>query len=413
MSTNKILIISQNFYPEVGSAGNRIKNIYTQLQRKGHDVYVLTTEPTYPDKEIYGDEQFWDDEGLNADTKINRVKVANKTYSRNIVNRLVYYLKIAFKMLMFILKDKHKYEAVLVTSPPIFTALVGLVAKYRFRSRLILDVRDLWPESLKGVKVFNYSFIISIFRWLEKRLYKGADQIIVNSEGFISYIKKAAQIKDGKITFVPNAANNDELAAESREKGKKFKVIYAGNIGMAQDVDMLINLAGELEKQDIQLSVIGYGVNRKKFAEECYVKNFTNISIYNPLSRKECLKIMAEHHAGIVTLNNSDVFKTVLPGKVIDYMTCGVPVIASVSGFSKQTIEKAKVGFVSEERNVSEMINYILYLKNNPSYSRQASDNGKAFVKDNFLWEKNIDRLTWLVGNKQTTNRQADLEIQE
>ncbi|PYZ92592.1 glycosyltransferase WbuB [Salipaludibacillus keqinensis] len=402
--SNKILIISQNFYPEVGSAGNRIKNLYLQLKKNDHDVDVLTTEPTYPNKNIYTDDHFWDDEELNTDQNINRIKVSNKTYSRRILNRLFYYLKIAFKMLFFIIKDKQKYDVVLVTSPPIFIGFVGLIAKYRYRSKLILDVRDLWPDSLVGVGVFDYKIVIKVLKWLEKKLYKGSDEIIVNSEGFIQYITENAQINRDDISFIPNAANKSELASTIHHREEEFNVIYVGNIGMAQDVDILIKVAKELEQHHIHLNVIGYGVNQKEFVNECKVKRLTNITVKKPVSRKDCLNLMAEHQVGIVTLNNSNVFQTVLPGKVIDYMICGVPIVASVSGLSKRTIERANVGFVSEDRNVSDMVNYILLLKNNPDLRRKVSENGKAFVKDHFLWEKNIKKILELVRVKKQSH---------
>lgn len=83
-----------------------------------------------------------------------------------------------------------KFDIVFVTSPPIFVAFVGLVAKYKYKARMLLDVRDLWPESLKGVGVFHHSLIIWLFEKIESALYRKADHIIINSEGFITHFKK-------------------------------------------------------------------------------------------------------------------------------------------------------------------------------------------------------------------------------
>lgn len=133
--TKKVLVISQHFYPEIGSAGNRMKNVYKLLKENDYDVDVLTTEPTYPNKKIYSDKQFWDDDSLDEENDVTRVKVANRKYSRSIINRLWYYLEIAFRMILFILFDRKKYDVIFVTSPPIFIAVVGLVAKYRYRTK--------------------------------------------------------------------------------------------------------------------------------------------------------------------------------------------------------------------------------------------------------------------------------------
>src|SRR5699024_7750718 len=111
--SKKILLISQNFYPEIGSAGNRTKNMYLLLKEKNYDVSILTTDPTYPNRNLYDDESFWDDQELNKESsKIKRVKINNKKYSRNIINRLFYYLEMAIKMLFYILFNRNKYDVI-------------------------------------------------------------------------------------------------------------------------------------------------------------------------------------------------------------------------------------------------------------------------------------------------------------
>ena len=127
MAKKRLLVISQNFYPEIGSAGNRIKNIY-QLLNEQYEVHVLTTEASYPNKKLYVEKQFWHDRELNEDEHIHRVKVANRKYTRSMFNRLLYYLEMMCRMIWMILFSKSRYDAVLVTSPPIFLGVVGVLA---------------------------------------------------------------------------------------------------------------------------------------------------------------------------------------------------------------------------------------------------------------------------------------------
>ncbi len=398
----KVLVISQNFYPELGSAGNRIKNIYKLLREENYDVRVLTTEPTYPNRNIYEDEQFWDDDSLNREEHdIKRIKVWNRKYSRSIINRLFYYLEIAFKMLFHILQDRNKYDVIFVTSPPIFIAFAGLFAKYRFRSRLILDIRDLWPETLKGVGVFNFPTILSFFSKLEKLLYIKADHIVVNSKGFIDYIAYTRGIPIDKIKFLPNSARKKELALKQAGEGE-FTVIYAGNIGLAQDVKTLMDLARQLNEYSINLTVMGYGFNRLAFIDYIKENNLTNVRFVKPSTRKECLDVISSHHVGIVTLNDKKVFETVLPGKIVDYMTCGIPIVASVSGYSKEVIEKHEVGFVSETHNATNMIKHILTLSMDSEVRAKFSQNALKYVGQHFLWEKNIHILISLIENSDS-----------
>ncbi|MGN7299112.1 glycosyltransferase family 4 protein [Ferdinandcohnia sp. SAFN-114] len=396
----RILMISQNFYPEIGSAGNRMKNIYTLLKKNGYDVNVLTTDPTYPNNKIYEDEEFWDDEFLNKHADdLYRVKLRNRKYSRSIMNRLLFYLEIAVKMVIYVLFNRNKYDVVIATSPAIFIAMVGLLAKYRFKSKLVLEIRDLWPESLKGVGVFSHPLVISTFSMIETLLYKKADKIVVNSEGFVDYISKKAHIPTANIAFLPNGAREFEINIP-KEKNEKFSVIYAGNMGLAQDSNILMDLASELAVHDINLTVISYGLKREQFVHYVKDNQLTNVHFIKPTTRSQCLNIMAKHHVGIVTLTNQEVFETVLPGKVIDYMTCQVPIVASVSGTSRKIIEREQIGYVSSSKNAKEMLKDILKIKANPNEQRKFENNGKKYVNNYFLWENNINTLIDILENR-------------
>jgi glycosyltransferase involved in cell wall biosynthesis len=388
-----VLLVSQCFYPEIGSAGNRMKNIFQLLEGEGFNVKVLTSEPTYPNKKLYQDKKFWDDEALNKVESIHRILIKNRKYSRSIFNRLIYYLEMAFKMFFYIMKDKEKHDVVFVSSPPIFVGFVGLYAKVRYKSKLIVDIRDLWPESLKGVGVFNYKIVLKMFSYFEKHLYKKADHIIVNSFEFKDHIIKNANIDPQKIGFIPNASRIDEIPNVDHQETDDFKVIYTGNLGLAQDIDILKELASHLHEHKIGLSIVGYGMKKNELKEFVKEHKLKNVEFYSPVTRKEVFQIKLKHDVGFVSLNDKKVFETVLPGKIVDYMTCQLPIVASVSGYSKEVIEKENVGFVSENRDINEIVKYILYLRKNPKTRQRMSSNSAQFIKKNFIWEHNISEL--------------------
>ncbi|KGA96891.1 glycosyl transferase family 1 [Alkalihalobacillus alcalophilus ATCC 27647 = CGMCC 1.3604] len=387
-----ILIISQHFYPEIGSAGNRMKNMY-QLLEKEYTVSVLTTEPSYPNKSIYEDNEFWDEPKFNSQL-IHRVKIKSRKYSRSIINRLLYYLEITIKMLFFIMKNKKEYDLIVASSPPIFIGIVGLMAKWRYKSKLILDIRDLWPESLKGVGVFNYKIIIWLLRLIEKLLYKKSNTILVNSKGFINYIQENYKISLEKILFLPNSAREIELEMYTKKtESIRKRVIFAGNIGLAQDVSLLMKVAEGLQKNNIHLDIIGYGMKHVDLRNFTEINRLENVHFLSTKTRKKCLEVISNYPAGIATLNDKEVFKTVLPGRIIDYMTCGVPVVAAVSGYSEQVILNNDVGYVTNTRNVDELINYIMEILSSETTIHRMSTNAVNCVKRDFLWEENIKEL--------------------
>ncbi|MGN1401792.1 MAG: glycosyltransferase family 4 protein [Bacillus sp. (in: firmicutes)] len=388
----RILMISQNFYPELGSAGNRMKNIYQLLRQRGYDVTVLTTEPSYPNRHIYEDDCFWTEEELNDNDRIHRVRVSNRKYSFSMLNRLLFYLEFTIRMLWAVVKDRNKYDAVFATSPAIFIGFVGMFAKLRFRTKLILDIRDLWPESLNGVGVFNHPIILKSFYMLEILLYKSANHIIVNSEGFIGHIKTKGKVDGSKILYLPNAARLFELPIGKTENDT-FRVIYTGNVGLAQDVSFLKEFSLKMNRQQIPLNIVGYGVKKNELVEFVKEKQLENVRFLHPVKRSECLDMNARHEVGILSLNSNSVFDTVLPGKLIDYMISGLPVVGAVSGNAKRIIEKHHTGFVSEKRNVDEIIDYINNLKENSLLRREMARNSMKLIKQEFLWESNIHSL--------------------
>lgn len=394
MQKNNILVISQNFYPEIGSAGNRIKNIYQLLKEEGYDVTVLTIEPSYPNKTVYESEKFWDDESLNNDKNIKRVNVRNRKYAFSIFNRLLFYFEVAIKILFFVLFDKKKYSIIFVSSPPIFIGFVGLIAKYRYNAKMILDIRDLWPESLKGVGVFNSKLIIKVFSYFEVLLYKKADHLIVNSVGFIDYISKKAKLNKKSIKFMPNSSRIRELELIKEKQDKStYKVIYTGNIGLAQDVDFLKELSLKLDEQNIEFSIVGYGLRKNELTNFIKEHKLQNVYFHSPITREECLCLNRSHDVGLISLTNKEVFDTVLPGKLIDYMLSGLPVVAAVSGYAKEMIDKYETGFVSEGRDTDEIINDILYLRDHPAIREQKRNNCIKLINSKFLWEDNIKVL--------------------
>jgi glycosyltransferase involved in cell wall biosynthesis len=388
----KVLIISQHFYPEIGSHANRIKHLYMQLKKNNFDVTIFTSEPSYPNKKIYENGEFWDEESLNDEKdSIVRIGISTRKYSNNILNRLFYYLEITLKFIFLILKDKKEYDFIFVTSPPIFTGFVGLLAKYRYKSKFILDIRDLWPESLKGVGVFNYPLILLLFGALEKLLYKKADKIVINSLGFQEHIQNKG-ISKSKMLFIPNGAVQEELApVTSKPETATRKIIYAGNLGLAQDTDFIHQLVPLLNEQGIKLTIIGYGINKKQLVDS--IKSYKNVTVINPMTKKDVFKIISEHDLGLVTLKDKEVFKTVLPGKVIDYMTCGVPIVGFIDGYAKEIVEKERVGIVSNSNDPHQLFSAIKTLMDDDQLRKEMSMRAQQVILKNYNWDTNIEKL--------------------
>ena len=395
----KVLIMTQNFYPVIGSAGNRMKNIFQLLNEHDIEADVLTTVPAYPNKNLYKDREFWDDEQLNSKTdKIFRVAIKNNNVSNRIFNRIFFYLEIMFRFLTMLWKlRKKKYDYILVSTPPIFIVFSAFIGKLIFRNKLILEVRDLWPDSLVGVKSFDSSFIIRIFRWFEKKMYRKSDSIIINSTGFLGHIQDKLGKDKKEIIYLPNGPRNYELQDIPRTQLNEFRVVYTGNLGLAQDIDRLKLTAKLLNDKEMNFDVIGYGVRAKEFEDYIKQNNLTRVHIHKPTTRKKSLELIKRCHVAIAFLNNEDVFSTVLPGKIVDYITCKTPVVAGVKGTAAKLLVENKVGYAVESEDAHEIVDKISELRVDKNQLNELASHCESLVRKEFLWEKNIIKLIEII----------------
>ena len=269
----KILMITQNFYPEIGSGANRLKNLYIQLSKK-HDVEVLTTNPAYPNAKMYEEEKYWSSDIINQSKDIMRLKMRTNKQSKSMAFRLLYYFELAYKVRVYVKKYQHLYDTVYVTTPNIFIPWAAFFQKRDKKVKRILEIRDLWPDSVRDVDKMNISMFYPVLKFMEKMLYKQSDKIVINNEGFRYYLKK--MVKNKPVLFLPNAFAKNEV--EFKEPPDEFRVIYTGNIGFAQSYEKLQEMAHQLEENKINFKIIGYGMNAHLFQSYIAV-SYTHLTL--------------------------------------------------------------------------------------------------------------------------------------
>lgn len=398
----KILMVTQNFYPEIGSASNRMKNIYLELNERGYDVKILTSDPSYPNRNLYKDSSYWYDENIEKD--IVRIHPKTRKYTRNLFRRLILYIEVAFRLILAICKDKEKYDYIFVSTPSIFIPVAGMFAKRKMKAKLIVDVRDLWPESLIGIGFFNKNWILKFAYKLEYEIYHAADNIIINSKGFYSYISSTG-IAPNRISFMPNSLTEKELSTVPKKNiSDQLTVIYTGNIGLAQDIEKLILIAEHLkEYKNISFKIIGYGYQKKELGESIEAKQLPNMQLIEPKNREDTLAEIVDADIAYVSLVEKDVFKKVLPRKVMDYMSMRKPIVADVAGYAKEVIEDAQCGFVTEDRTVAELSDYIIKLAQDKQLRNRLGENGYQYAFRTLRWKTNIETLLKILEERDVT----------
>jgi glycosyltransferase involved in cell wall biosynthesis len=384
----KILLITQNFYPEIGSGANRLKNLYKYLS-KNHKVEVLTTHPSYPNAKMYEEDKYWNDIEISQSRDIMRLKMRTDKQSKSMFLRLLYYFELSYKVWVYVKEYQHLYDCVYVTSPNIFIPWAAFFQKRKRSVKRILEVRDLWPDSVKDVEKLNINLFFPILKLMEKLLYKASDKIVINNEGFRKYIKE--MVRNKEILYLPNAFTEEEVAFE--EVGKNFRVIYTGNIGFAQSYEKLQELATRLEAEKIDFKIIGYGMNAHLFKSYIDFNDFKYVTFEEEKTREECLVDIRQSNIQLSILKDSEVFLNVLPGKVIDGIASGVPIVTNLGGFTGELVNGNKVGYAKEGATTDELVSAILKIKEDRALELTLRKNSRKLLETDFLWEININKL--------------------
>ena len=384
----KILLITQNFYPEIGSGANRLKNLYKYLS-KNHKVEVLTTHPSYPNAKMYEEDKYWNDTEISQSRDIMRLKMRMDKQSKSMFLRLLYYFELSYKVWVYVKEYQHLYDCIYVTSPNIFIPWAAFFQKRNRSVKRILEVRDLWPDSVKDVEKLNINLFFPILKLMEKLLYKASDKIVINNEGFRKYIKE--MVRNKEILYLPNAFTEEEVAFE--EVGKNFRVIYTGNIGFAQSYEKLQELATRLEAEKIDFKIIGYGMNAHLFKSYIDFNDFKYVTFEEEKTREECLVDIRQSNIQLSILKDSEVFLNVLPGKVIDGIASGVPIVTNLGGFTGELVNGNKVGYAKEGATTDELVSAILKIKEDRALELTLRNNSRKLLESEFLWEININKL--------------------
>ena len=387
----KIILISQNFYPELGSAANRMKQLYKQFEKAGYEPLMVTTEPSYPNHLLFEDSSYFDDYELNAleGYRIIRVRMHCHKQHSDLIHRLFYYIELMIKVRLYIRKLGN-FENVYVTSPNIFLAWATLFFKQNQNAKYFLEIRDLWPDSFVSLNKIKIKFSLPILKWLEKQMYQRADKIVVNNPYFQTYINKMLN-QQKKMIYLPNAISKDEII--SVKKVSSFSVIYTGNVGYAQNVEQLIDIARSLNERKIQMTAIIYGVQANQFREVVRRENLKYIHLVPPMKRNECLRAIAEHHVSLSILEPGEVFMNVMPGKIVDSICAGTPVISNVGGYTAKLINDQKLGFAKAEATTEEIINSIESIQQNSELTNDMITQTKKLRDKQFIWENNFLKL--------------------
>jgi glycosyltransferase involved in cell wall biosynthesis len=396
----KILYISQYFHPEVGATTNRALANVRYLAKEGHDVTVLTEMPNHPKGIIfkgYTGKLFMTEKMEKF--LVKRVLVFTSA-KKNFITRMLFYISFAFWGSISAVVNWKKYDVVYVTSPPLFVGIIGLLLIFFYsKTKFIFEVRDLWPDAaiemgeLKSKHFRKFSFA------LEKQLYTKADKIIAVTQRFKDRIvakgfneEKICVIRNGSDMQFEKKAVLEELKMKYNPDNQ-FIVIYAGILGIAQNIKTILDAALILQKKEIRFILVGTGPEEKLLKDYSNGNIINNVVFTGQVPKDEISDYMSLADCGVIPLKNIPVFESTIPSKLFDYMSANLPILLGVRGEAKEILDDSKAGLGFEPDNAEDLAEKILYLSKNSIEINKMADRGRKFVDANFNRNKLASRL--------------------
>lgn len=389
----KILFLTHYFPPEVNAPANRtFEHCRQWVKEPDVDVTVITNFPNHPDGKIFPGYK----NKLFQKEKIDGIEVIRVltfiSANEGFLLRTTNYVFFMVMSILYVLFSRIKFDIMVATSPQFFCGLAGkYIAKLK-RKPFILEIRDLWPESIVTVGAITSQRIIDFLEGVERRLYHSADHIVSVTRSFVEHIHKCG-IPREKISIIFNGISADIFSNKSDISDKnlkatlqkdKLKLGYIGTIGMAHSIITLVNAAEKLKEEDVQFLVVGSGAERKNIEAEIANREMNNFHVFPIQPKSEIPSIINGLDVFIVNLKKSDLFKTVIPSKIFEGMIMKKPILIGVDGEARAIVEEAEAGLYFEPENAADLVQKIQYLSNNPAERKRLGENGYKYVINKF-----------------------------
>ena len=397
----KILYVSQYFPPEMGAPAARAAELSRHWARMGHEVTVLTGFPNHPTGVVPEDWRSRLDH-LRYTERVDGVHVVrtwlwplpNRKAHERIRNYASFCVSAGLSGLAL-----RKPDVIIATSPQLLVALSGWWLAWWKRVPFVFEVRDLWPESLAAVGAGREgSLLHRTLGAIAGFLYRRANRIVVVAPAFKDHIIRYWNVPAANISVVENGVETDlfrldPAAMEVRKHLKledRFLICYIGTMGNAHGLETLIAAAEELQTAlpSAMFLLIGEGAEKERIVQLAAARGLTNIQFLGQQPRERIPAYVSAADVCLVMLKKTELFKTVIPTKLLEYMACERPVIVAVDGQARQIIEEAGAGVFVEPENSKALVKAVHDLAGDTEHRRQMGTRGRQYIVNKLSREK-------------------------
>jgi glycosyltransferase involved in cell wall biosynthesis len=392
-----VLLIHQAFVTQDEAGGTRHYELARHLVSKGHRVTVIASPVSY----LSGRADAPKPRRETVDGIEVRRAWGYATTGRSFLARVLFFASFTLSSFWAALRVP-RVDVVWGTSPPLFQAAGAYVVARLRRRRFCLEVRDLWPAFAVETGVLRNKALIWAAEWVERRLYQGADRIIVNSPGFVQHLRERGA-KPQEITLVSNGVDASTFpegvsgAAVRREWGlgeDDFVAMYTGAHGVANDLGVLLDAAALLRGNPrVRVVLVGDGREKAGLMAKAKTMGLTNVVFAPPQPKSRMPEVLAAADVCVATLQSVPMFRTVYPNKVFDYMAARKPTVLAIDGVIRQVIEEAHGGVFVAPGDAGALAQAIQKYADDPGLCVRQGRNARAHVVAHFDRTRQAEEL--------------------
>jgi colanic acid biosynthesis glycosyl transferase WcaI len=380
---HSILIISQHFPPERSGNASRIYDMAYNLTIMGVNVHVISPFPTFPTGTF---PRTWK---KSSESRINGIDVTNvwawQPISKDpgFVSRISYYLLFPIHASFWVLIHGKKYDTIITSSPPLFVHIPGLLTKKITGKKWVMDVRDLWIDASISLGFLKKGSILEkVTRLFEKKCLISSDAIGVTTQELGRRLSDEPEVRK-KTHHIPNGVDTDFFYPHPLEK--KNQIVYAGNIGYAQDLDLVIRAVQLVnQQQHLEFVIAGGGDTQSDLKNLVTSLNLQELVHFSGiLPREDIPKLFSESLIGIAPLKYLQSLEYAAPTKVYEYMSCCIPFIGCGKGEIQDIANESGAGIIAEN-SPEKIAEVILQLLNDPGKRDRMGGSGRKFVEQQF-----------------------------
>ena len=395
----RVLVISQYFWPE----NFRINDLVAGLVGRGHEVTVLTGQPNYPSGKFaagYGWLGPRFERRFGADIfRVGLVPRGSGSRLRLALNYVSFMIAACLGLVSRLPRDR-RFDAIFVFQLSPFTVGVpAVVARWRYRAPVLFWVLDLWPESLGAVGAVRSAWLLRPVEWVVRWVYGRCDRVLVQSRAFVPAVVRYG-VPDDAIRYFPNwgEAVFDSRSASEGVPGLPggFRVLYAGNVGAAQDFPAILDAATQLAaRTDIQWIIVGDGSVASWARDESSRRGLDRtVHFLGQRSLESMPRFFAACDALLVSLKRDPVLALTVPGKLQSYLASGVPILAVLDGEGARILAESGAGIHCPPGDSGALASAVERLAALPATERlRMGRNGRDYYEKNFSRERVFDLL--------------------